>query len=147
MTKKLRYGIVGCGVIGPIHAEAMQSLSQEAELIAMVDIVPEKAEKLAIKYHAKPYYSLQEMLDREDLDLVSICTPSGMHGEHACQAMRAGCHVIVEKPMEIHPEAIDQMLRVQSEQGVKLAVISQHRFDPAVQKVRALVEEGAFGRL
>src|SRR5579859_4400304 len=147
MTKKLRYGIVGCGVIGPIHAEAMQSLSQEAELIAMVDIVPEKAEKLAIKYHAKPYYSLQEMLDREDLDLVSICTPSGMHGEHACQAMRAGCHVIVEKPMEITHERIEEMLCVQQETGRKLAVISQHRFEEGIGQLRALVEQQAFGRL
>jgi predicted dehydrogenase len=87
------------------------------------------------------------MLAREHLQVVTICTPSGMHGEHACQAMRAGCHVIVEKPMEIRREAIEDMLHVQAEQGVKLAVISQHRFDPAVQRVRALVEEGAFGRL
>src|SRR6185437_10047842 len=88
-----------------------------------------------------------EMLAREQLDVVTICTPSGLHGEHACKAMRAGCHVIVEKPMEIRRAALEQMVRVQEDQQVKLAVISQHRFDPAVQRVRKLVEEGAFGRL
>src|SRR5436305_13964087 len=70
-----------------------------------------------------------------------------MHGEYACQVMRGGVHVIVEKPMEISPAAIEEMLRVQQETGVKLAVISQHRFDPATRQVHDLIEEQAFGRL
>src|SRR5579859_2671556 len=115
MTEKLRFGIVGCGVIGPNHAEALKSLSDDAELIAVADIVPEKATKLAQKYDARAYTDMQEMFDREHLDVVSICTPSGMHGQHACQAMRASCHVIVEKPMEITHERLDEMLRVQQE--------------------------------
>jgi predicted dehydrogenase len=87
------------------------------------------------------------MLDREKLEVVNICTPSGDHREHACQVMRSGRHVIVEKPIEITLPAIDEMLRVQREMGVKLAVISQHRFDPATQQVHKLLEEQAFGRL
>src|SRR5438270_10124311 len=87
------------------------------------------------------------MLEREGLDVVIICTPSGKHGEHVCQVMRSGRHVIVEKPMEIRREALDEMLRVQRETGVKLAVISQHRFDPASQQVRKLLDEQTFGRL
>jgi predicted dehydrogenase len=146
MTEKLRFGLVGCGVIGPLHAEAIASLP-DAQLDAVTDIVAERAEKLAASYGARAYTDMNVMLARERLDVVTICTPSGMHGEHACCAMCAGCHVIVEKPMEIHLAAIDEMLRVQKERGVKLAVISQHRFDPASQKVRALVDEGAFGRL
>lgn len=146
MTEKLRFGIVGCGVIGPTHAKALESLP-DAQLIAVVDSVPEKAEKMAEKYHARAYTSLQEMLERERPDVVDVCTPSGMHGEHACQVMRAGSHVIVEKPMEIKRERIEEMLRVQKETGRKMAVISQHRFDPATQQVRTLIEQGAFGRL
>src|SRR2546430_3067011 len=87
------------------------------------------------------------MLDSEQVDVVIICTPSGLHGELARQVMRSGRHVIVEKPMEITREAMDEMLRVQQETGVKLAVISQHRFDAASQQVRQLVDEQAFGRL
>lgn len=146
MLEKLRFGIIGCGVIGPLHAEAIASLP-DAELSAVTDTVSERAEKLATKYGARAYTNLDEMLANEKLDVVTVCTPSGMHGEHACRAMRAGCHVIVEKPMDIRLEVIDEMLRVQQERGVKMAVISQHRFDPATQRVRALVEEGAFGRL
>ena len=146
MRETLRFGLVGCGVIGPLHAEAITSLP-DAELRAVTDIVLERAKKLARQYSARSYTDLSEMLAHEQLDVVTICTPSGMHGEHACQAMCAGCHVIVEKPMEIRLAAIDEMLRVQQEKKVKLAVISQHRFDPAIQKVRTLVDEGAFGRL
>jgi predicted dehydrogenase len=87
------------------------------------------------------------MLDNERLDVVDVCTPSGMHGEFACMVMRSGHDVIVEKPMEINRERIDEMLRVQQETGRKMAVISQHRFDEATQQVRALIEEQAFGRL
>lgn len=146
MVEKLRFGIVGCGVIGPTHAEAIASLP-DAQLVAVTDTDAEKAQKLAARYGATPYTSLQTMLDREQLDVVNICTPSGMHGEHACLVMRSGRHVIIEKPMEISLSAIDEMLRVQQENHVKLAVISQHRFDPASLQVHNLLQEKAFGRL
>ena len=146
MTEKLRFGLIGCGVIGPTHAQALASLP-DVELSAVTDPVAEKAEKLAARYGARAYTDIDEMLTRERPHVVTVCTPSGLHGEHAMRAMRTGAHVIVEKPMEIRPSAIEEMLRVQAEQQVKLAVISQHRFDPAVQRVRQLVEEDAFGRL
>src|SRR5260370_13709660 len=146
MMKKLRFGIVGCGVIGPYHAQAITSLP-DAELVAVAELMPERAKKLAEKFQVTPYADCQEMLAREQLDVADICTPSGLHREHASQAMRSRRHVIVEKPMEISRAAIAEMLRVQQETGVKLAVISQHRFDPATRQVHDLVEEQAFGRL
>src|SRR5438874_2221684 len=146
MAEKLRFGIVGCGVIGPVHAEAITSLP-DAQLVSVVDLNPEKAQKLASQYGATPYIHLQHMLDSERVDVVIICTPSGLHGELACQVMRSGRHVIVEKPVEITREEIDEMLRVQQETGVKLAVMSQHRFEPVSRQVHDLVEEKAFGRL
>src|SRR6266700_3152791 len=146
MTEKLRFGIIGCGVIGRIHAQAITSLP-DAQLVAVADIIPERAQELAEAFHVTPYSDFQQMLAREQLDVVDVCTPSGMHGEHACQVMRSGPNVIVEKPMEISRAAIEEMLRVQQETGVKMAVISQHRFDPATRQVHDLVEEKAFGRL
>jgi UDP-N-acetyl-2-amino-2-deoxyglucuronate dehydrogenase len=146
MAEKLRFGIVGCGVIGAIHAKALTTLS-DAELVAVADSVPQKAQELAQKYSVTPYQNPREMFAGERLDIINVCTPSGMHAEHAVQAMRAGYHVIVEKPMEITSAKIDEMLQVQQETGRKLAVISQHRFDAATQQVRKLVEEQAFGRL
>ncbi|GAC1391454.1 MAG: Gfo/Idh/MocA family oxidoreductase [Ktedonobacteraceae bacterium] len=146
MPEKLRFGIIGCGTIGPTHAEAIDSLP-DAQLIAVADPIASRVQKLADRYSVTPYTDIQEMLDREQLDVVTICTPSGEHGKHACQAMRTGRHVIVEKPMEITRAAIDEMLRTQQEMGVKLSVISQHRFDAATQQIHALVQEHAFGRL
>jgi UDP-N-acetyl-2-amino-2-deoxyglucuronate dehydrogenase len=146
MTKKLRFGIIGCGVIGRLHAEAITSLP-DAQLVAVADIIPGLAQKLADTFHVTPYSDIQEMLAREQLDVVDVCTPSGQHGEHACQVMRSGRNVIVEKPMEISRAAIEEMLRVQQETGVKLTVISQHRFDPDTGQVRDLIKERAFGRL
>jgi UDP-N-acetyl-2-amino-2-deoxyglucuronate dehydrogenase len=145
-NSKLRFGIIGCGVIGPIHAEAISTLP-DAELVAVADVVPESAQKLAHKFHVTAYTNAQAMLDNERLDVVDVCTPSGMHSEFACMVMRSGRDVIVEKPMEITRERMDEMLRVQQETGRKMAVISQHRFDKATQQVRALIEEQAFGRL
>ncbi|HZS76748.1 MAG TPA: Gfo/Idh/MocA family oxidoreductase [Ktedonobacteraceae bacterium] len=146
MTEPLRFGLVGCGVIGPMHAEALKMLP-DALLVAAADTRVERAQKLVEQYGGTAYSTLREMLERVPLDVVIVCTPSGMHGEHACQIMRAGRHVIVEKPMEVRREAIEEMLRVQRETGVKLAIISQHRFDDASQQVRKLLDEQAFGRL
>jgi len=146
MTERLRFGIIGCGVIGPFHADAITSLP-EAQLVAVADTAPEKAQKMAEKYHTSAYNDAQKMLEREHLDVVDICTPSGMHSKHACQVMRAGSHVIVEKPMEITHDRIEEMLRVQQETGRKMAVISQHRFDESTMKVHELVEQKALGRL
>ena len=146
MTRKLRFGIIGCGVIGRLHAEAISTLP-DAQLVAVADIIPERAQKLAEEFPVTPYRDCQEMLAREQFDVVDVCTPSGMHGEHACQIMRRGANVIVEKPMEISRAAIEEMLRVQRETGMKLAVIRQQRFDQDTGQVHDLIQEQAFGRL
>lgn len=146
MAEQVCFGIIGCGVIGPTHAKAISGLP-DARLVAVADVIAEQAQQLADRYGATPYANVQEMLDSEQLDVVNICTPSGLHGDLACQAMRSGRHVIVEKPMEISHEAIEQMLRVQQESGVKMAIISQHRFDPATRHVYELVQQRALGRL
>jgi UDP-N-acetyl-2-amino-2-deoxyglucuronate dehydrogenase len=116
-------------------------------LVAVADEMPGRAQALAAKCGAHAYAGAGEMLERETLDVVDVCTPSGKHGTHAIEVMRSGRHVIVEKPMEIRLAAIEEMLRVQDEMGVTLAVISQHRFDPAARTVRRLIDEGALGRL
>lgn len=140
----LGFGIVGCGVIGRTHAAAVACL-EGAELVAVADTVPERAGPLADTYDIPAYPDLASMLADASIDAVTVCTASGLHGEHAREAMRAGKHVIVEKPIEITLPAIDHTLAVQREMGVKLAVISQHRFDPAAQRVHELLAAGAFG--
>jgi UDP-N-acetyl-2-amino-2-deoxyglucuronate dehydrogenase len=82
MASKLRFGIVGAGVIGKMHAEAISSLP-DAELVAIADRIPERAQKVGESFKAIAYGDYQQMLDGEQLDIVDICTPSGLHGEHA----------------------------------------------------------------
>ncbi len=142
----LRFGIVGCGVIGQTHAAAVSSLS-DAELVGVADVVPERARALAGAYGVAAYPDLTSMLAAADIDVVTISTASGLHGEQAEEAMRAGKHVIVEKPLEITLPAIDHLLHIQREAGVKLAVISQHRYDPAARQVHESIAAGALGTL
>src|SRR5579859_7267571 len=142
----LRFGIVGCGVIGKTHAAAISSLA-DAELAGVADVLPERARVLANRHGTSAYPDLSTMLAALDLDVITICTASGLHGEQAEEAMRAGKHVIVEKPLEITLPAIDHLLDVQRAAGVKLAVISQHRYDPAARRVHELIANGAFGTL
>jgi UDP-N-acetyl-2-amino-2-deoxyglucuronate dehydrogenase len=145
-VEKLRFGILGCGVIGPHHARAIAGL-QSAELVAVADVVPELAEKLAGEYGCSPYPSLEEMLSSVDLDAVCICTPSGMHAEDAITALEAGKDVVIEKPVDVTLKAADRLLEVQRATGGKVAVVSQHRFDAATQAVHEAVGRGEFGRL
>src|SRR5207302_11448327 len=140
MAEKLRFGIVGCGVIGPVHAEAIASLP-DAQLVSVVDINTKQAEKLAGQYGATHYTQLQHMLDSESVDVVIICTPSGLHGELACQVMRSRRPLIVEKPMELTREPLDEMSRVQHATGVTLSGIGQHRLDGASRQVHELAQE------
>jgi UDP-N-acetyl-2-amino-2-deoxyglucuronate dehydrogenase len=145
-VEKLRFGIVGCGVIGPHHARAIAGL-QSAELVAVADVVPELAEGLAGEYECSAYVSLEAMLSGVDLDAVCVCTPSGMHAEGAITALEAGKHVVIEKPVDITLDATDHLIEVQRATGGRVAVVSQHRFDAATQTVHEALARGEFGHL
>jgi UDP-N-acetyl-2-amino-2-deoxyglucuronate dehydrogenase len=143
---RLRFGILGCGVIGPHHARAISGLDT-AELVAVADVVPELAERLAGEYGCSPYPGLEEMLSGVDLDAVCVCTPSGMHAKDAITALGAGKDVVIEKPVDVTLKAADRLLEAQRATGGKVAVVSQHRFDAATRAVHEAVGKGAFGRL
>jgi predicted dehydrogenase len=144
--KKYGFAIIGAGVIGKHHAEKLQRIEQ-AELVAVCDIIPERAKELAEKYDCDAYTDLNEMLKRLDIDIVNVCTPSGMHGDHTIACAKAGKHVITEKPIDISLEKAREMTEVCRKAGVKLAVISQHRFQPSTLQVKEYIESGRFGKL
>jgi UDP-N-acetyl-2-amino-2-deoxyglucuronate dehydrogenase len=145
-VERLRFGILGCGVIGPHHAKAIAGL-EGAELVAVADVVPELAEELAGEYGCAHYSGLEEMLAGVDLDAVCVCTPSGMHADGATTALEAGKHVVIEKPVDVTLEAADRLIGVQRATGGRVAVVSQHRFDAATQAVHGALARGEFGRL
>ena len=144
---KYRFGIVGCGAIGPTHAGALKQIDN-AELIAVADSVPERARALAEKFGVTRIYpDVATIISDPGVDVVSFCTPSGQHAEQAISAMQAGKHVIVEKPMDISLAAADAMIVAERETGKKLAIISQHRWDSASRVVKDAIDAGKLGKL
>jgi predicted dehydrogenase len=96
---------------------------------------------------AVPYTDLAEMLKKADIDAVDICTPSGLHAEMAIMALKAGKHVLTEKPIDIDIKKVDELLKVADETGLKLACIFQNRFTPELQRAKQLIDEGKLGKI
>jgi UDP-N-acetyl-2-amino-2-deoxyglucuronate dehydrogenase len=146
-VKKLNFGIIGCGRIAHKHAEAIKK-NEKANLLCVCDIIEERAAEYKDKYGAEAHFTdYRKMLEYSGLDVVNICTPSGMHAEMGIAAAQAGKHVIVEKPMALSLKDADDLIGACDESGVKLAVCFQNRFNPPVQKLRRALEEGRFGKL
>lgn len=169
---KLKFAIIGCGRISHKHIEALANNIEEAELVAVCDIVAEKMDKdveeyyehieenkridsedeyieeiAATKEEVKKYTDYKEMLEKEDIDVISICTESGYHANYAIDCLNAGKHVLVEKPMALSSADADEMIRLAKEKKLKLGVCHQNRFNPPIQKLRRAIEEGRFGKI
>ena len=145
MKSKIRFGLAGCGRIAQRHAE---HINNKGILAAVCDTVPEKADALAKQYGAKPFYSMDEMLSAgEELDVVSICTPNGLHASHSIQALKAGFHVLCEKPMAITVEDCGDMIQAAERANKRLFAIKQNRYNPPVAAVKQLLDEGRLGKI
>jgi predicted dehydrogenase len=140
------FAIIGAGTIGPAHAEAIDAVA-EAKLVIVCDVVEQKAQALAEKYGAAWTTDIGEALAREEVQAVSVCTPSGLHGDHTILAAEAGKHILCEKPMDITLCKIDEMIQAAEENEVKLAGVFQSRTIPEHIKVREAVRGGKLGKL
>ena len=139
------FAIIGCGRIAKRHAEQM---IKHGRLVAVCDIIPEKADELAAIYNAKAYYSIDDLLPGEtDLDVVSICTPNGLHATHSIKALKAGNHVLCEKPLCIKLEDAREMIDAADKAGKKLFVVKQNRYNPPVEFVKQFIEKGDLGKI
>ncbi len=146
MSGHIGFGIVGCGVISRTHADAIQK-AESGRLVAVCDILPDRARKLSDEYGARAYFSFSRMLKNPEVDAVCICTPSGMHAKVACQAAAAGKHVLSEKPMDITLRRCDAMIEACDQAGVTLAVIFQRRTLRIVHAVKEAIASGEIGEL
>ncbi len=144
--KKVGWGIVGCGVIGPWHATAVKD-APSAKLVAVCDVVKARADALAKEHKCAATYSIEELLKHDDIQAVSVCTPSGMHAANTIQAAEAGKHVLCEKPLDIKMAAMDAMIAACEEAGVKLAAVFQMRTREDNRRVREAVRGGKLGKL
>ncbi|NPD46725.1 Gfo/Idh/MocA family protein [Lentimicrobium sp. S6] len=145
MDKKLNFAIVGCGRIGIRHAE---HIIKYAALVAVCDTVKQKAEELAKQYNINGYYSINELLDKEpNIDIVSICTPNGLHAEHSIASLEKGMHVLCEKPMGINVHECGEMIKSAERANKRLFVVKQNRFNPPVVALKKLLEENKLGKI
>ena len=146
--KKYRFAFIGCGRIVKKHLDAVKDI-ENAELVSVCDINKDKADKVAAKLNGvNSYSSYDEMLKNEDVDIVSILTPSGLHPEHTVDIVRKyKKHVVVEKPMALKLDDADEMIKVCDEFGVRLFVVKQNRYNLPVMKLRNALENGKFGKI
>jgi predicted dehydrogenase len=147
-SSRVRFAVVGAGVIGEVHARAVRSLPDVAELRLVVSTREATARRLAEAQGATGWSAdYQAVLADPEVDAVSICTPSGSHADLAVAALQAGKHVMVEKPIDVSLDAADRIIAAERASGAKVAVVSQHRFDPATEQVVGAIQAGDLGRL
>ncbi len=141
----INFAIIGCGRIAQRHAEHINNFGK---LIAVCDIIKEKANSLAEKYNANAYESLVELLANENsVDVISICSPNGLHAEHSIKSLKAGFHVLCEKPMAINIEDCGEMIKAAEASNKRLFAIKQNRFNPPVAAVKKVLDEGRLGKI
>ncbi|MBQ5791598.1 MAG: Gfo/Idh/MocA family oxidoreductase [Clostridia bacterium] len=147
MERKIGFGIIGCGVIADFHANALFGLPEEAVLVGVADARLPAAERFAREKQVRAFESVDELLACPEIDVVTICVPSGLHAELAIKAANAGKHIIVEKPMAITKEQLDAMEEACERNGVMLSSVAQSRFTSGVRKAKQAIEEGYLGKL
>lgn len=141
----LQFALIGCGRIAERHAE---NIIKTGRLNAVCDIVKSRADDLAKKYHAKSYYSLDDLLANEKkLDVASICTPNGLHAAHSIQCLNAGINVLCEKPLCIKISDGEAMIEAAQKVNKKLFVVKSSRYNPAVIELKKIIEEGKLGNI
>ncbi len=141
-----RFGIIGAGMIARIHAEAI-ALMQDCELVGVMDNGRGTGTQIAPDSDTTGADDIDVFVSRDDIDIVTISTPSGTHADIAVKAARAGKHVICEKPLDVTLDRIDDMIDACASAGVSLGGVFNTRFTPGAQALKRAVDAGRFGRL
>jgi predicted dehydrogenase len=144
--KKFNAAIIGCGAVYNVHANALLSLNS-AQLCAVADTDAKRADDAGRKYGCKSYHSFSDVIADPQIDAVHICTPHYLHSAMAIEAMRAGKHVLTEKPMAITAEECEEMIRVSDQTGMQLGVCFQNRYNTTSIYIRELLWSGRAGRI
>ncbi len=142
--EKIRFGLYGYGKVAQLHATALASLDN-AQLVAVCGRNLQKAHDFAGRWNIAARSSCEEMARRDKVTAVLITTPHPLHAEHAMEALRAGCHVIIEKPMALRVQDCDAMIALAKDRGLTLSVISQRRLYPATQRIKKAIDDGLLG--
>jgi len=146
MSEPFGFGILGAGIISAWHAAGIEA-HPDGRVVAVASRSRDRAEKFAAEHKCAVMSDWREMIKRDDIRAVCVCTPSGFHAEQSIAAACAGKHVLVEKPMAINLKGCNEMIRAARDNGVKLGVIFQKRTDEAPNRLKKGVEDGVFGRI
>lgn len=141
----LRTAIIGCGKVADFHAKAFVNLP-DSQFVAVYDRNLQRAQKFAEPYNVHAYDDIRDMVSKEHIDVVSICTPHPAHAAPAIEAMKAGAHILVEKPMASSLEDCDAMLAVAEQEHKKVGVISQRRFYRPCMRIKQAIDAGKIGK-
>ena len=143
----LRVAIIGTGAICPSHIQGYLQFEEKCQIVALCDLYLEKANQLNEQYHlgAKVYSDYEEMLQKEDLNLVSVCTPPYTHAEISIASLDSGKHVLVEKPMASSLEECDAMLEAAKRNNKQLSVVAQNRFTTPMMRLKHVLDSGLAG--
>lgn len=145
--RPVRVAVIGLGTFGQMHLRAFSQLQRdgEAELVAICDLNEELLHRRAATYGGKPYADYRQMVPREDLDAVSVVTPDSLHREIVLYALQFGCHVLVEKPLDVTVKGCDEIIAA-ADKAERLVQVDFHkRYDPYHQRLAAATAEGRLG--
>jgi len=147
MQGKIKFALVGCGRIADNHAFYIKQI-KEAELVAVCDLKPERAKELSEKYNVPYYLNYNKMLKDNDVDVVNIITPSGMHPEHAVDIIsKYKKHLVIEKPVFLNMKDGLRIKTAALNNKIKIFPVLQNRYNKAVKKVKKGLDSGEFGKL
>ncbi|MBO3803617.1 MAG: Gfo/Idh/MocA family oxidoreductase [Candidatus Brockarchaeota archaeon] len=143
--KEVGIGVIGAGAFGEIHSMVYSELP-DAKLVAVADVNAERAREVASRYKAERWYGdWAPLLERKDIDAVSVVTPEGEHRDPAVEAAKAGKHVLVEKPIATSLEDADAMIKAAERNGTKLMVGHILRFAPGYVQIKQAIDSGSLG--
>ncbi|MBZ0265515.1 Gfo/Idh/MocA family oxidoreductase [bacterium] len=143
--KKLKFGIIGCGRIAGRHAKWA---SEYGSLVAVCDIIAERAEEIANEYSCEAFQSIDELIEKKlDIDCIAVCTPNGLHAEHSIKLLRAGYHVLSEKPMATSVQDSVEMIKVAELTNRRLFIVKQNRYNPPIAALKKAIDDGHLGRI
>lgn len=145
--KKLKVGVIGCGSIAQHRHLPEYQWNEQVELVAVCDIHEGRVKEIAEKYQVKAYTEYEELLEDKEIEAVSVCTPNYLHAPISIAALKAGKHVLCEKPMATSKEEAEQMIEAAKASGKKLMIGHNQRFVKSHQKARQLIKSGEVGKI
>jgi UDP-N-acetyl-2-amino-2-deoxyglucuronate dehydrogenase len=142
---KINFSIVGCGRIAERHAKHVHELGK---LKAVCDIKEDRAKQLAKAYNCRYYTDLVDMLNHEkDSDVISVCTPNGLHCEHTIKSLQAGKHVLCEKPMALSVSECEKMISAAANTHTRLFIVKQNRYNPPIVELKEMINQNILGSI